>query len=150
MVPRNAGPGVAEVLRFAQDDRVAGGVRMLGSIDVVAFVPTKDSEKARAFYVGVLGLSFVKDDGFALVLDANGIMVRVAKAQFTPAPFTILGWQVEDIEKMVTGLQAKGVQFERFGFLEQDKLGIWTAPSGDKVAWFKDPDGNILSVSQHV
>jgi catechol 2,3-dioxygenase-like lactoylglutathione lyase family enzyme len=123
---------------------------MLGSIDVVAFVPTKDSEKARAFYVGVLGLSFVKDDGFALVLDANGIMVRVAKAQFTPAPFTILGWQVEDIEKMVTGLQAKGVQFERFGFLEQDKLGIWTAPSGDKVAWFKDPDGNILSVSQHV
>jgi catechol 2,3-dioxygenase-like lactoylglutathione lyase family enzyme len=122
---------------------------MLGSIDIVAFVPTKDSEKARAFYVGVLGLSFVKDDGFALVLDANGIKVRVAKAQFTPAPFTILGWQVEDIEKMVTELQAKGVQFERFGFFEQNKLGIWTAPSGDKVAWFKDPDGNILSVSQH-
>jgi catechol 2,3-dioxygenase-like lactoylglutathione lyase family enzyme len=122
---------------------------MLGSIDIVAFVPTKDSEKARAFYVGVLGLSFVQEDGFALVLDANGIMVRVAKAQFTPAPFTILGWQVEDIEKMVKELQAKGVQFERFGFFEQDKLGIWTAPSGDKVAWFKDPDGNILSVSQH-
>ncbi len=123
---------------------------MLGSIDIVAFVPTKDSEKARAFYVGVLGLGFVKDDGFALVLDANGIMVRVAKAQFTPAPFTILGWQVEDIENMVEELQAKGVQFERFGFFEQDTLGIWTAPSGDKVAWFKDPDGNILSVSQHV
>src|ERR1700691_1860145 len=122
---------------------------MLGSIDIVAFVPTKDSEKARAFYVGVLGLRFVKDDGFALVLDANGIKVRVAKAQFTPAPFTILGWQVGDIEKVVTGLQGKGVQFERFGFFEQDALGIWTAPSGDKVAWFKDPDGNILSVSQH-
>ena len=122
---------------------------MLGSIDIVAFVPTKDSERARAFYVGVLGLSFIKDDGFALVLDANGIKVRVAKAQFTPAPFTILGWQVENIEKMVTGLQAKGVQFERFGFFEQDALGIWTAPSGDKVAWFKDPDGNTLSVSQH-
>ena len=123
---------------------------MLGSIDIVAFVPTKDSEKARAFYVGVLGLGFVKDDGFALVLDANGIMVRVAKAQFTPAPFTILGWKVEDIENMVKELQAKGVQFERFGFFEQDTLGIWTAPRGDKVAWFKDPDGNILSVSQHV
>jgi catechol 2,3-dioxygenase-like lactoylglutathione lyase family enzyme len=123
--------------------------RMLGSIDIVAFVPTKDAEKARAFYVGVLGLQFVKDDGFALVLDANGIKVRVAKAQFTPAPFTILGWQVGDIEKVVTGLQGKGVQFERFGFFEQDALGIWTAPSGDKVAWFKDPDGNILSVSQH-
>jgi catechol 2,3-dioxygenase-like lactoylglutathione lyase family enzyme len=122
---------------------------MLGSIDIVAFVPTKDFEKARAFYEGVLGLRFVKNDGFAMVLDANGIVVRVAKAQFTPAPFTILGWQVPDIEKMVAGLQAKGVQFERFGFLEQDALGIWTAPSGDKVAWFKDPDGNVLSVSQH-
>ena len=122
---------------------------MLGSINIVAFVPTRDSEKARAFYEGVLGLRFVKDDGFALVLDANGIMVRVARAQFTPAPFTILGWQVTDIEKVVAGLQGKGVQFERFGFFEQDKLGIWTAPTGEKVAWFKDPDGNILSVSQH-
>jgi catechol 2,3-dioxygenase-like lactoylglutathione lyase family enzyme len=122
---------------------------MLASIDIVAFVPTRDAEKARAFYEGVLGLRFVKDDGFALVLDANGIMVRVAKTEFTPAPFTILGWQVTDIEKMVAGLQEKGVRFERFGFFEQDALGIWTAPSGDKVAWFKDPDGNILSVSQH-
>ncbi len=122
---------------------------MLGSIDIVAFVPTKDFEKARAFYEGVLGLRFVKNDGFAMVLDANGIKVRVAKAQFTPAPFTILGWQVLDIEKMVAGLQVKGVQFERFGFFEQDALGIWTAPSGDKVAWFRDPDGNVLSVSQH-
>jgi len=122
---------------------------MLGAIDIVAFVPTKDTEKARAFYEGVLGLRFVKDDGFAMVMDANGIMVRVAKAQFTPAPFTILGWQVADIEKMVRALQVKGVQFERFGFFEQDALGIWTAPGGDKVAWFKDPDGNVLSVSQH-
>src|ERR1022692_1869111 len=98
--------------------------RMLGSINIVAFVPTQDSVKARAFYEGVLGLRFVKDDGFALVLDANGIMVRVARAQFTPAPFTILGWQVSDIEKVVAGLQGKGVQFERFVFFEQDKLGI--------------------------
>src|ERR1700685_4032523 len=123
---------------------------MLGSTDIVAFVPTKDTEKARAFYEGVLGLRFVKDDGFALVLDANGIMVRVARAQFTPAPFTILGWQGADIEKIAAGLKAKGVQFERFGFFEQDELGIWTAPTGDKVAWFKDPDGNTLSVSQQV
>ena len=122
---------------------------MLGSIDIVAFVPTKDTEKARAFYEGVLGLRFVKDDGFAMLMDANGIMVRVANAQFTPAPFTILGWQVSDIKKVVTGLQGKGVQFERFGFFEQDELGIWTAPTGDMVAWFKDPDGNVLSVSQH-
>jgi catechol 2,3-dioxygenase-like lactoylglutathione lyase family enzyme len=124
---------------------------MLGSINIIAFVPTKDSEKARAFYEGVLGLRFVQDDGFALVLDANGIMIRVAKMKdFTPAQFTILGWQVTDIEKMVAGLRDKGVRFEVFGFFKQDELGIWTAPTGDKVAWFKDTDGNILSVSEHV
>ncbi len=124
---------------------------MLGSTNIVAFVPTRDANKARAFYVDVLGLGFVKDDGFALVLDANGIMVRVTKApEFKPAPFTILGWQVSDIEKVAAELAKKGVHLERFGFFEQDKLGIWTAPTGDKVAWFKDPDGNILSVSQHV
>jgi catechol 2,3-dioxygenase-like lactoylglutathione lyase family enzyme len=124
---------------------------MLASRQIVAFVPTTDSEKAKAFYVGVLGLRFVKDDGFALVLDANGTMVRVSKApEFKPAQFTILGWQVSDIEDEVRGLQKKGVHFEIFGFFKQDELGIWTAPTGDKVAWFKDPDGNILSVSQHV
>jgi len=124
---------------------------MLGSTNIVAFVPTREAEKARAFYVDLLGLRFVKDDGFALVLDANGIMVRVAKApEFKPAPFTILGWQVSDIEKVVAELAGKGVHFERFGFFEQDKLGIWTAPTGDRVAWFKDPDGNTLSVSEHV
>ena len=124
---------------------------MLGAINIVAFVPTRDSGKARSFYEGVLGLRFVKDDGFALVLDANGIMVRVAKApEFKPAAFTILGWQVSGIDKAVAALHDRGVHFERFGFLEQDKLGIGTAPKGDKVAWFKDPDGNVLSISEHV
>jgi catechol 2,3-dioxygenase-like lactoylglutathione lyase family enzyme len=124
---------------------------MFGSTNIVAFVPTKDATKARAFYEGVLGLRFVKHDGFATVLDANGIKVRVAKVpQFTPAQFTILGWEVADIRKTADSLKQKGVPCERFGFFEQDELGIWTAPTGDKVAWFKDPDGNILSVSQHV
>lgn len=124
---------------------------MLGSMNIVAFVPIKDSEKARAFYDGVLGLRFVKDDGFALVFEANGIMVRAAKMkEFTPAQFTLLGWQVSGIEDVVRALAKKGVHFEIFGFFKQDELGIWTAPTGDKVAWFKDPDGNILSVSQHV
>jgi len=124
---------------------------MLGSINIVAFVPTRDSTQARSFYEGVLGLRFIKDDGFAMVLDANGIMVRVSKVpEFKPAQFTILGWEVSGIEKVGTALQERGVHFERFGFFEQDELGIWTAPTGDKVAWFKDPDGNILSVSQHV
>src|SRR5579859_7740301 len=125
---------------------------MLGSTNIVAFVPTRDAEKARAFYEGVLGLRFVKDDGFAMVLEANGIMIRVAKVgqDFTPAPFTILGWQVSEIERVVRGLIEKGVRFEVFGLFKQDELGIWTAPTGDKVAWFKDPDGNVLSVSEHV
>ncbi len=124
---------------------------MFGSTNIIAFVPTKDAPKARAFYEGVLGLHFVKDDGFATVLDANGIMVRLAKVpQFTPAQFTILGWEVADIGNTVRSLQEKGVRCERFGFFEQDELGIWTAPTGDRVAWFKDPDGNLLSVSQHV
>jgi catechol 2,3-dioxygenase-like lactoylglutathione lyase family enzyme len=125
---------------------------MLGSTKIIAFVPTRDAEKARSFYEGVLGLRFVKDDGFAMVLDANGIMIRVAKVgkDFTPAQFTILGWQVSGIESVARDLQEKGVHFEIFGFLKQDELGIWTAPTGDKVAWFKDPDGNVLSVSEHV
>lgn len=123
---------------------------MLGATDIIAFVPTADSAKARGFYEGLLGLRFVSDDGFALVFSANGIMIRVVKAQqFTPVQYTILGWQVKEIEKVVAGLQERGVQFERYGFFKQDDLGIWTTPSGDKVAWFKDPDGNTLSVSEH-
>lgn len=124
---------------------------MLGSINIIAFVPTRDRDKARAFYEGVLGLRFINDDGFALVLDANGIMIRVAKVkEFTPAQFTILGWKVSEIERVVQALQKKGVHFEIYGFPKQDETGIWTAPTGDKVAWFKDPDGNILSLSEHV
>jgi len=125
---------------------------MLGSAKIMAFIPTLDFERSRAFYEGVLGLRFVQNDGFAMVLDANGTLIRVAKVQpdFQPAMFTILGWQVTGIETMVAGLHDRGVNFERFSFFEQDDLGIWTAPTGDKVAWFKDPDGNTLSVSQHV
>ena len=123
---------------------------MLGSMNIIAFVPIKDSQTSRAFYEGILGLRFVKDDGFALVLDANGIMVRAVKMKdFTPAQFTVLGWEVPDIENVVRELGKKGTHFEIFGFFKQDELGIWTAPGGDKVAWFKDPDGNTLSVSQH-
>jgi catechol 2,3-dioxygenase-like lactoylglutathione lyase family enzyme len=124
---------------------------MLGLTNIVAFVPIRDEDKARAFYEGVLGLRFIRDDGFALVLEANGIMIRAVKMkEFTPAQFTVLGWQVADIENVVRELTEKGVHFEIFGFFKQDELGIWTSPSGDKVAWFKDPDGNVLSVSEHV
>jgi len=124
---------------------------MLNDKKIVAFVPTRDFDQSRSFYEGVLGLRFVANDGFAMVLDANGTMIRVSKVQgeFKPAGFTILGWEVTGIETVVAGLTGKGAVFERFSFFEQDELGIWTAPSGDKVAWFKDPDGNTLSVSEH-
>jgi len=123
---------------------------MLGKTDIVAMIPTTDTAKARSFFEGVLGLSFVREDGFALVFSANGIMIRVVRLEkFTPVQYTILGWQVKEIEKVVVRLQEQGVHFERFGFFKQDDLEIWTAPNGDKVAWFKDPDGNTLSVSEH-
>ncbi len=123
---------------------------MINEQKIMSFVPTKDPAKARPFFENVLGLRFVEDDKFALVFDANGTMVRVVTVKdFKPFPFTLLGWDVTDIVKVVAVLREKGVKFERFSFMEQDKLGIWTAPGGAKVAWFKDPDGNVLSVSQH-
>ena len=125
---------------------------MLGSMDIVAFVPTRNRRAARPYYEKTLGLSFVSDDQFALVFDANGVMVRVVDVStvpgFKPAPFTILGWSVRDIAKTVTGLGKKGVKFERYPGMQQDQIGVWTSPSGAKVAWFKDPDGNVLSVTE--
>jgi hypothetical protein len=115
---------------------------MLGAINIVAFVPTRDPEKARAFYEGVLGFRFIKDDGFALVLDANGIMVRVAEApEFKPAPFTILGWQVSGIEKVVAALQGKGVHFERFGFLNKANWGFGRLPRATRLLGSRTPMG---------
>ena len=122
---------------------------MLGKCDIIAFVTTSDGDRARKFYEGTLGLSVVEDTPFALEIDANGTMLRVAKAQkVTVAPYTVLGWKVSDIKKSVSALAAKGVKFERYDGMGQDKLGIWKSPGGASVAWFKDPDGNTLSVTQ--
>jgi len=122
---------------------------MLSFNKIMAFVPTMDATKARAFYEGTLGLDFVSEDKFALVLDANGVMVRVALTPgFQPQQFTILGWEVEDIKKEVARLQGHGVRFEMYGMKGQNDQGIWSSPSGAKVAWFKDPDGNVLSLTQ--
>ncbi len=126
---------------------------MLGSADIVAFVPTKSPDKARQFYEKTLGLRFVADDKFALVFESKRVMIRVVDISgfpdYKPPPFTVLGWGVDDIGKTVSGLQKLGVKFERYPGLEQDALGVWTAPGNAKVAWFKDPDGNTLSLSQH-
>ncbi len=127
------------------------GVSGLGGYNVIGFVPIVNVERAKSFYVGKLGLRLVGEElPFALVLDANGIMVRLAIVkELPPTPGTVLGWQVPDVEVVVQSLAAKGVSFERYGFLEQDAAGIWTAPNGAKIAWFKDPDGNTLSLSEY-
>jgi catechol 2,3-dioxygenase-like lactoylglutathione lyase family enzyme len=121
---------------------------MLGTAKIQAFIPTRDAEAARRFYVEVLGLRFVADDSFALVFDAGGTELRLQRVpELTPHPFTALGWIVGDIVAQVRELSARGVTFERYGFAPQDELGIWTT-HGAKVAWFKDPDGNLLSLAQ--
>ena len=118
---------------------------------LIGFIPTRDAARARAFYESTLGLRFVEDDTFALVMDSNGTMIRIARVpDYTPFAFTLLGWEVSDIDSAVAELTAKGVQFNRYSFLEQSPNGVWTAPgNAAKVAWFPDPDGNILSISQH-
>jgi catechol 2,3-dioxygenase-like lactoylglutathione lyase family enzyme len=117
---------------------------------LIDFIPTRNAEVAREFYEHKLGLRFVSDDQFALVFDSGGSMIRVVRVgEYTPAPFTILGWESADIEQDVRDHSERGIQFERYGFPGQDERGIWTSPSGAKVAWFKDPDGNVLSLSQH-
>lgn len=121
---------------------------MLGKEKLVGFVVTTDSARSRAFYEGVLGLRVVSEDDFALVVDANGTTVRITKMkEWAPPGHTVLGWEVADVPSMVAALTERGVAFERYGFLEQDALGVWTAPGGTRVAWFKDPDGNVLSLS---
>ena len=124
---------------------------MLDRSPVVAFLATTDAARSRAFYQDVLGLQFVEENPFALVFDAAGTMLRVQRVkELTPQPFTALGWKVDDLAAAVRALVGRGVVFERYGFFEQDQLGIWTAPGGAaRVAWFKDPDGNTLSVTQH-
>jgi hypothetical protein len=115
---------------------------MLSSNKIVAFVPTRDPEKARAFYEGVLGLRFVKDDGFALVLDANGTMIRVAKApEFEPAPFTILGWQVSGIEKLVAALHEKGVHSRHLVFCSKTIWAFGRLPAAIRWPGSKTPTG---------
>ena len=119
----------------------------------VAFVPTTNPQKARAFYEGTLGLQCESADDFALVFDLHGVPLRVVNVAsvtgFTPAPFTILGWDVPNIQAAVKDLGSRGVVFERYPGMEQDALGIWTSPSRARVAWFKDPEGNTLSVTQY-
>ncbi|MGC1422700.1 MAG: VOC family protein [Terracidiphilus sp.] len=127
------------------------GESILGASELVAFAPTTDPAKARVFYEGALGLRLVADEKpFALVFDANGTMLRVTTVhELKPDPFTVLGWHVANIEETVDRLAAAGVEFNRYkGVNDADPRGIWNSPSGARVAWFKDPDGNVLSVTE--
>lgn len=123
-------------------------ISILGTSKVGAFVCTGDRAKAKAFYGGRLGLTLCYEDDHAVVYDANGTTLRISSVkELNPQPFTVLGWEVADVTATVKALNGAGVVFERYSFLEQDELGIWS-PGGDvHVAWFKDPDGNLLSVS---
>jgi catechol 2,3-dioxygenase-like lactoylglutathione lyase family enzyme len=124
------------------------GGTMLHSARLEAFVGTTDPAKSREFYQDVLGLTLVSDEPFAMIFDANGTTLRISKVEeVEAAPYTVLGWTARDIRGIVREMQAKGIRFERYPYFEQDELGVWEAPSGAKVAWFKDPDGNLLSVS---
>jgi catechol 2,3-dioxygenase-like lactoylglutathione lyase family enzyme len=124
---------------------------MLTAGKLVGFLTTTDYQKARDFYEGKLGFDFVSLDAFALAMRAGKNMLRIGKAEtFQPAQSTVLGWEVDDVKAAVLWLSSRGVVTEKYGFVADQELGIWTAPSGDQVAWFKDPDGNVLSLSHHV
>ncbi len=123
---------------------------MLADMNMVGFLLTKDYEKARAFYEGTLGFEFVSLDQFALVMQAGKSMIRIVNVPtFTPLQSTVLGWQVPDVEAIVDWLVKRSVVFDKYPFVQDKERGIWTAPGGSKIAWFKDPDGNVLSVSEH-
>jgi catechol 2,3-dioxygenase-like lactoylglutathione lyase family enzyme len=123
---------------------------MFEPVHVTAFLATTNGPRAAAFYGGTLGLRQLSEDGFALVFDLQGVELRVQKVErLTPQPFTVLGWQVQTLRAVIASLTARGVIFERFHGLMQSDEGIWRAPSGAQVAWFRDPDGNLLSLAEY-
>jgi predicted enzyme related to lactoylglutathione lyase len=122
---------------------------MLVNETLKTFVPTVKPQEAKAFYQDVLGLTLLKEDHYGIDFDSGGALLRVVTVpELKPHTFTVLGWNVKDIEATIHSLNDKGVIFEKYGFFPQDELGIWTAPDNTKVAWFKDPDGNTLGISQ--
>ncbi len=122
---------------------------MLSNSQVVGFIPITDSARARAFYEGILKLQFESENEYSVVVRGNGTEIRLFKLdEFTPSEHTVLGWETEDIAAAVRALKAAGVKMERYDFIEHDELGIWRS-DGSAIAWFKDPDGNVLSVAHH-
>lgn len=123
---------------------------MLGGSAVVAFAATTDLDRARDFYGDVLGLELIEQTPFACVFRSGPGTLRVTRVdEMVAAPYTVLGWVVDDIAGTVRALADRGVACHRYGGMEQDADGVWTTPGGDRVAWFGDPDGNTLSVTQY-
>ena len=122
---------------------------MLARCDIIAFIATARPEQAKTFYGEVLGLRLLEENRFALVFDANGTMLRIQKVEMVPkVGYTALGWQVGDMQDVMDMLLNRGILFERYTGLSQDEQGVWTTPDGSKIAWFADPDGNILSLTE--
>jgi len=122
---------------------------MIASGKMIGFIPTTDYDRSRAFYEGKLGFEFVSLDQFAMVMTVGGHMVRIVKMSFTPSPATILGWEVADVPAVAQWLRDRGVETEKYPWVQDKELGVWVTPDGNSVAWFKDPDGNVLSISSH-
>jgi|SRR5215831_13321550 len=123
---------------------------MLQQAKLVGFVATANADRAKLFYRDVLGLELRADTPFALVFNLNGNALRVSKvAKVMESAYTVLGWEVADIVMTARQLSERGIKFERFRGMDQDDFGIWRTPDGSQVAWFRDPDGNLLSIGQH-
>lgn len=122
----------------------------LASSPTSFFIATTDGARAKKFYEDILGLTCTEDSDFAVVFALANAELRISKVQsFTPFPWTVLDWQVGDISNVMQGLERHGVNFLQFEEMEQDERGIWTVPGTSiRIAWFKDPDGNVLSISQ--
>jgi catechol 2,3-dioxygenase-like lactoylglutathione lyase family enzyme len=117
----------------------------------ILFLATANAERSRAFYERVLGLAFVADEPPALVFRVGGSMLRIQKVdRVQAAPYTALGWAVVDIRATARRLNEAGVGFERYDGMNQDADGIWQSPAGARVAWFRDPDGHVLSLTQFI
>jgi catechol 2,3-dioxygenase-like lactoylglutathione lyase family enzyme len=122
---------------------------MFKKFPIIAFVATTAPARAKKFYAETLGLRLVSEDAFALVFDAGGTMLRVAIVpELRPAGYTVLGWIVPDVHQEVLDLVSRGVPFRRYDGLVQDDQGVWTSPSGAQIAWFEDPEGNTLSLTE--
>jgi catechol 2,3-dioxygenase-like lactoylglutathione lyase family enzyme len=143
--------GVSRALRNTDVSacRQRSGVHVLATSDVIAFASATDLARARAFYETTLGLPVIAENAYACVFDAHGTMLRITAVPEVAKPgYTVLGWRVAAISETVAHLESVGVVFVRYDGMAQDAQGVWTTPNGDRIAWFTDPDGNVLSLTE--